>query len=416
MIQNSDRIEAALASLHGKAVDFEPFPVWISQPLHTLYSPADMIDDNALSTWRSMVSDSVREAGGLKCIADSIGLSPELVDSVCARVDKKLQQQPVEDLRFDFEDGFGFRSDLEEDAAASDAGRRAVVLLQSQLAPNRIGLRIKPLDTRGARRSVRTLRLFLQSFLEAAEGHEGIRQLRVTLAKVMVFAQVLAFDEICAELEQEFRLPHGSIQVEVQVEVPHLIADASAEGGLMRIAGIPRVSALHFGTYDYTSAQGVLPSEQRSTHPVAKHALRVMQAAGACHGIEVSDGSSNLLPIGDTYARRRAWRAHADQVSEAIREGVPQGWDLHPAQLPTRFLSSFALLRSEAPAALERLLAAQERNSSGRTSGVLDEPATIRMYGAVVARSLNTGAINRDELPKSLQAEDFARIARRGAI
>ena len=48
----------------------------------------------------------------------------------------------------------------------------------------------------------------------------------------------------------------------------------------------------------------------------------------------------------------RAWSRTADDVRRAYRDGIIQGWDLHPAQLPARYGALFATLREEiAPAA-----------------------------------------------------------------
>ena len=52
-----------------------------------------------------------------------LGLPDELAEPVHDRVRAKLAREPVEDLRIDFEDGYGPRPDAEEDAAAARAAR-----------------------------------------------------------------------------------------------------------------------------------------------------------------------------------------------------------------------------------------------------------------------------------------------------
>ena len=95
------------------------------QPVHTVYGGAHVRgrDGAALreSALRSMARyartpASSREASGLRADA-------ALASAVYARVHAKLQREPVEDFRIDFEDGFGARSDAEEDGAAAAAAR-----------------------------------------------------------------------------------------------------------------------------------------------------------------------------------------------------------------------------------------------------------------------------------------------------
>lgn len=413
---DQSRLEALLEGIGGAVVDFEPQPVWLAQPLHTVYVPADRADEELVVRWRADALTAVAEWGGLETLAAAIGVPEQLRRSTCASAGRKLEAQPIEDLRLDFEDGYGYRDDAEEDECARRGGAVAARLLLSPEGPARIGLRVKPLDTRGAKRGVRTLQLFLEAFLSVPGARERACDLRVTLAKVMGGAQLRALDGICAEFERAYALHAGEIGVELQIEVPHVVAQVREGDALFTLAGHPRVRALHFGTYDYTSAQGIMPGEQRSTHPVARHAKRVMQAAAACHGIEVCDGSSNLLPLGDEETRERAWGAHAEQIDEALRDGLPQGWDLHPTQLPTRFLASYAVLLAELPQAVRRLQAEKDRLAGRGSAAVLDEPATLRMLGALVARALRVGAVTSAELGGDFALEELERIARTGSL
>jgi len=74
--------------------------------------------------------------------------------------------------------------------------------------------------------------------------------------------------------------------------------------------------------------------------------------------------------------------------------GFYQGWDLHPAQLVTRYTASYAFFRSALPAATGRLAAYLDRSAGG----VLDEPATARALAAVVLRGLDCGAVDDTEV------------------
>src|SRR5258708_4407746 len=57
-----------------------------------------------------------------RILADAIGLDARHAETVHARVRSKLQREAVEDFRIDFEDGYGIRSDEEEDRHAQAAG------------------------------------------------------------------------------------------------------------------------------------------------------------------------------------------------------------------------------------------------------------------------------------------------------
>ena len=82
----------------------------------------------------------------------------------------------------------------------------------------------------------------------------------------------------------------------------------------MILAAHGRLSGLHYGTYDYSTALGVAPAHQALDHPVADHAKSVMQVAVAGTGVHVADGSTNVLPVGDTAAVHAAWQLHARLV------------------------------------------------------------------------------------------------------
>jgi hypothetical protein len=81
-------------------------------------------------------------------------------------------------------------------------------------------------------------------------------------------------------------------------------------------------------------------------------------------------------------------------VRRSLERGIPQGWDLHPAQLVTRYLATFAFYRESLDPAGRRLSA----YLAGTTTGVLDEPATVRALAAPLLRGLRCGAVDEDEV------------------
>jgi hypothetical protein len=81
-------------------------------------------------------------------------------------------------------------------------------------------------------------------------------------------------------------------------------------------------------------------------------------------------------------------------VRRSLERGYYQGWDLHPAQLPTRFAATFGFYRDGFAAAAGRLRTYVER----RDSGVLDEPATARALADFLLRGLDCGALSTAEV------------------
>jgi hypothetical protein len=217
-----------------------------------------------------------------------------------------------------------------------------------------------------------------------------------TLPKVTSVRQVEAMVVACARLEQAYGLPAGRLRFEIQVETPQAVlgADGSASVATMIHASDGRCTGLHFGTYDYTAAVGVAGGYQAMDHPAADHAKHALQVAAAGTGVRVSDGSTNVLPVGSTDAVRAAWALHARLVTRSLERGFYQGWDLHPAQLPTRFLSTYLFFRRDL-AELGARLGGYLRGGEG---GVLDEPATAQAMASFLLRGVRCGAVDAQEV------------------
>ena len=156
-----------------------------------------------------------------------------------------------------------------------------------------------------------------------------------------------------------------------------------------------RCAGLHYGTYDYSASLGIAAAQQSMDHPAADHAKAVMQVAAAGTGVPVCDGSTNVLPVGDTEQVHAAWHLHARLVRRSLERGFYQGWDLHPAQLPTRYAATYAFFRHGFAAAAARLDAYFAR----RVEGIADEPATARALAGYLLRGLHCGALDEDEVP-----------------
>lgn len=353
----------------------------LAQPVHTAYVPLDQVGPDTCGHWGRRALAALDEHGPLP------GVDP----AVEQLVRRKLAVEPVEDLRLDAEDGYGLRSDVQEDHDVRGAARALAGWVAAGTAPRCTGLRTRSLEGPTRRRALRTLDLFLEELLAHAALPSGFR---ITLPKVTSVAQVEAMVAVCAALEEAYAL--APLRVELQVETPQAVQgpDGTALVAPMLHALGGRCAGLHYGTYDYSAALGVAAAYQSMDHPVADHAKAVMQLAAAGTGAVVCDGSTNVLPVGSTDQVRAAWALHARLVRRSLERGIYQGWDLHPAQLPTRYAATYTFYREGLDAAAARLRAYRERQAPG----VLDEPATARALAGFLLRSLECGAVGDDEV------------------
>jgi citrate lyase beta subunit len=364
------------------------------QPVHTVYVPADRVEPELLTTYANDALMTIVENGAE--FLEVLGGDEDLVGRVLA----KLEREAVEDLRIDFEDGYGARPDDEEDETARRTGSLLAQWIAEGAAPPFHGIRFKSLEQPTRARGLRTLALFL----EALVGDGGLPDgFVVTLPKVTSVDQVEAMAVAAECLEMNLALPSGALRFELQVEAPQAVigSDGTVLVARMIHASAGRCAGLHFGTYDYSADLGIAPAHQSLEHPVADHAKAVMQAAAAGTGVRLSDGSTNVLPVGDADQMRAAWANHLRLVRRSLERGFYQGWDLHPAQLPTRYAATFEFFRSGLEPAVERLRAYASKGREtdpGEPGKILDEPATARALAAFLLRGLDCGAVTDAEV------------------
>ena len=370
---------------HADAALQEQFPGAAPgrQPVHTVYVPADRFDAGTFRALGRTAESTVLQHGEL--LLDVLGGDEDLLDRVLA----KLATEPVEDLRIDFEDGYGTRDDDEEDAAAIAAATGLREAIDAGTASPFHGLRFKSLDPASRARGVRTLALFLEHLGDVPEGFV------VTLPKLTSIDQVEAMVLLAERLEPR----PGALRFELQIETPQSILgpDGTALVARMIHAAQGRCTGLHYGTYDYSAFCGIAAPYQSLEHPVADHAKAVMQAAAGGTGVRLSDGSTNVLPVGDPESIRGAWTLHLRLVRRALERGYYQGWDLHPAQLPTRYAATYSFYREGLAAAGERL----QRYADGGPSSVQDEPATARALADFLLRGQECGALADTEVTEA---------------
>lgn len=385
----------------------------VRQPVHTVYVPADRYSSQLVSEWGAAAQQVLAEHGGsVVDLSDALGLDPNGLVAVYDRVLAKLASEPIEDLRIDFEDGYGNRSDEEEDKAVVAAAQTLASSIRAGEAPPFHGIRFKSFEAPTRRRGLRTLDLFIGELSR----HDGISDgLVVTLPKVTSIEQVGAMVLACERLEQAHEIPGGTLVFEIQVETPQSIvgADGRILVAPMIHAAAGRCTGLHYGTYDYSASCGISAEYQSMEHPAADQAKALMQVAAAGTGVFVSDGSTNVLPVGDRDAVHAAWRLHARLIRRSLERGFYQGWDMHPAQLPSRFAATYAFYQDGLSTASARLRA----YTSGGDSGYLDEPATAVALASFVLRGVECGAVDEDEVQALIGIElaELGRLARRPA-
>jgi citrate lyase beta subunit len=370
------------------------------QPVHTVYGGAHLFNADAANKLGAIALRALQEhAPDASAFAAAIGLDPVLADRVYLRLIEKLTREPVEDFRIDFEDGFGNRPDHEEDGYAQIAANEVAKGLSDGTLPPSIGIRIKPLSEELKRRSLRTFDLFLTRLLERTHGVFPPNFV-VTLPKITSAEQVAALASACDAFEYWRQLPAGSLRFELMVETTQSIFAPDGTVALPRFIaeGGGRIVAAHFGTYDYTAACGITAAHQHMLHPVCDFAKHVMQVALAGTGLWLSDGATNVMPIGPREVVHRAWRLHAGHVRHSLVTGFYQGWDLHPAQLPTRYAAVYAFFLEGLDAASERLRNFVQKAAQATLVGqVFDDAATGQGLLNYFLRAMNCGAITEAE-------------------
>jgi hypothetical protein len=177
-----------------------------------------------------------------------------------------------------------------------------------------------------------------------------------------------------------------------------------------------RCRGLHFGVYDYTASCQITARFQSMDHPANDFARHVMQVCEAGRGLELSDGATNVLPVGphkenpggppltaqqreeNGTSIRQAMRLHFNHVQRSLRHAFYQGWDLHPAQLPTRYAAVYAFFLEGFDSAAARLRNFVAKAAQATLVGdIMDDAATGQGLLNFFLRALNCGAISEQE-------------------
>ncbi|MGH9148004.1 MAG: DUF6986 family protein, partial [Vicinamibacterales bacterium] len=357
-------------------------------------------------------------------LAAAFELDPDVAGAIYPALVDKLSREPIEDYRIDFEDGYGARSDAEEDGHAYAAAEAVARALAAGSMPPFWGIRVKALSEELRHRSLRTLDIFLTRLAPDVGLKPGAttvtdpqRQLFVvTLPKITSTEQVAVLVDVLELLEKKLQLKQGTIGIELMVESPRAILDASgrvALPDLVQAAGRRLVGA-HFGPYDYTASLDITAAHQRLDHPASVLARMLMQLALSGTGVQLADGPTTVMPIakhragpqGLTAIQREenrrgvldAWRLHYHHIRRSLANGFYQGWDLHPAQLPARYTAVYAFFREGLASTAERLRAFVAQSAQAtRVGNVFDDAATGQGLLNYFLRAVGCGAITEGE-------------------
>jgi citrate lyase beta subunit len=408
------------------------------QPVQTVYGGAQIFKAETAARLGEISRRSMQDyAPDHTVFARALGFSGSdtLMQTVYERVLRKLESEPVEDFRIDFEDGYGNRPDDEEDAdAVRTAQEVAKGMHQNSLSPF-IGIRIKPFTPELRDRSLRTLDLFITNLLEASKG-ELPPNFVVTLPKVVSVEEVEALADTFDAIEEGTGLAKNSLKMEIMVETPQSLIDKYGHILLPKLipASRGRCTGAHFGVYDYTAQVNIIADHQSMDHAACDFARHVMKVSFSGTGINISDGATNIMPVGPHRAEKggtltdqqqlenqkivhRAWKIMFEHVNHSLRQGYYQGWDLHPAQFPVRYAAVYLFFLKNFDEASLRLRTFVERAAQATLVGdVFDDAATAQGLLNYFLKALNCGAITLEEAQKTgltleeIQSRSFTKI------
>ena len=448
-----DETSAYSGELHACNEDFKshyPADSFDRQPVHTVYGGANLFKAGfagklgevalkTLDTYAPSYSVFARALGlpradtlptnpmELASLTRALETNPDLVRetkqaawlayTVYNRVVKKLQSEPIEDNRIDFEDGYGNRPDDEEDGHAVSAADEVAKGMSDGVLSPFIGIRVKTFSEECKLRSIRTLDIFLTRLAEKTGGKLP-QNFIVTLPKVTTPGQVSTFVKILENLESRLGFPKDSLRMEIMIETTQSIINHKGENTvpLLVAAAGGRCRSAIFGTYDYTASCNITAAHQTHTHPACDFARHVMQVSLAGTGITISDGATTSMPIGPHKAARDAvlsaqqmdenravvhgaWKLHYDNIMHSLRHGYYQGWDLNPGQLPVRYAAMDTFFLSSLQDASARLNAFLNKAAQATLVGnTFDDAATGQGLLNFFLRGMACGAITEQEV------------------
>ena len=394
---------------------FFPGPSDERQPVHVVYGGAQLFKARTPARLGVIALDMLRTYIKVpSALAAAFAIDPSMCDPVYARIVQKLEGEPIEDYRIDFEDGYGYRPDSEEDGHAVEAGRQLAAGVGHPHFPPYCGLRIKPFTEASRQRSFRTFRIFMDALLDATGGVLPNRFV-VTLPKVTSSEQVAVLAELLALFESRAGLPGGSMRMELMIETAQAIIDSDGRAAIPEFlrAARGRCRGMHFGAYDYTSDCHITAKYQGIRHPACDFARQIMQVCLAGTGVMFADSVTPTLPVtihkGSHLSEQQerenhksichALRVAFDDNRNSLRNGFYQGWDLHPGQLISRYAAVYSFFLENLAPASARLKNFIDKAAQATTSGsAFDDAATAQGLLNFFLLGMNCGAITESEV------------------
>ncbi len=416
------------------------------QPVHTVYGGADLFSSDtaekmgqaALNTLLNNAPNFVEFARAIELTGyNSLPTATVEIENLIKKMDNsseserkkeihwlayttynkvinKLKTEALEDFRIDFEDGFGNRSWEEEDATAEKAAIEVAKGMKANSLPPFIGIRIKPFTEDLKERGARTLDIFLSTLSKETNGKLP-NNFVVMLPKVSIPEQIGALIKLFETIEANTEIESGAIKMEMMVETTQAVIDKDGKNPLRSFleASKGRMIATAFGTYDYTAACNITAKYQDMGHAVCDFAHHFMKVSLGATGIWLSDGATNVMPIGphrgnnltaDQIAENKRvvfnnWKKAYNHTRYSLWKGLYQGWDLNPAQFPMRYAAVYSFFLESYEDAAKRLKAFVEKAARATlTDDVFDDAATGQGLLNYFLRALNCGAISTEDV------------------
>mgnify|MGYP001207506861 CR=1 FL=1 len=404
--------------------DFYPGDSSDRQPVQTVYGGAHLFKyDTAKKLSQLSLKFMSDYAPNELSFSTALNIPRDLSSEVYSRVLGKLQNEAVEDFRIDFEDGFGNRPDEEEDAVAIKASSELAKGMREGTIPPYVGIRIKSFTNELIGRSLRTLDLFVTNLFHEAEAIFPDNFV-VTIPKITHVSQVETLVSAFEILENKLGLPDKTLKMEFMIEATQTLFDLDgrlAMPGLLKIAK-GRCRGAHFGTYDFTASVDVIADHQHMNHKACDFAKLLMKSSFAGTGVWLSDGATNVMPVGShkgelTDLQREenqkvvfdAWRLSYSHILNSLKNGYYQGWDLHPGQLPVRYAAVYTFFLQSLSQAKTRLKNFIEVAAKATLVGdVFDDAATGQGLLNFFVKAYNCGAIDeKDVLETGLTLDEL---------
>ena len=385
------------------------------QPVHTVYGGAHLFKAETFQKLNSIAKVNFeRYISGASELSEAFEIEEELAGKIFPRVKAKLESGAIEDYRIDFEDGYGYRADDEEDGHAINAAIETSLAMQQNLLPPFFGIRVKSLSSKTQLRSIRSLDLFITKLIELSGGKLPDNFV-VTLPKVTSVNEINTFVSFLNSLETKLGLNPNALALEFLIETASAFFNAKGEFSLPKLldAAQGRCESIHFGAYDYTANLGIAAHHQDIRHPACEMARQLMLMAYADKNVRLVDGVTTTLPI-EKYKFSpeltpeqlnenraiifRAWKLHFDNIQYSMKCGFYQSWDLHPAQFIPRYVATYAFFLSSIDAASARFQNFIQKAAQASLVGdVFDDMASGLGLMNFFVRALYCGAITEEE-------------------